>query len=234
MISDRALMLLHVGALYRHDARNRLVAVNEPGDRQEPPRLFFGRTREGHLWRFRHDLAEPIVDELAALLRAEPVTPDLSQPPRCLSVLQAALARDTPLSGTWSGPAWRFPEELPGFAHDVIQITPEHDELVRSNFPILADDLPWRQPCLAIVEDGQLASLCYSSRNTPAAAEAGADTIKAFRGRGYASAVVAAWAHAVRRDGRIPLYSTSWDNLASRAVARKLNLVLYGADLSIE
>jgi RimJ/RimL family protein N-acetyltransferase len=233
MISDRTLMQLHVGALYRVDSRDRLLAVNEPSD-PPPSRLFFGRTRTGHLWRFRHDLDAPIVDELEALLRAEPVTADLSQPPRCLSELQVVLARHAPLSGTWSGPAWRFPDELPAFADDVVSITPERADLVRSIFPILADDLPWRQPCLAIVEDGQLASLCYSSRNTPAAAEAGVDTIEAFRGRGYGPAVAAAWARAVRHEGRVPLYSTSWDNLASRAVARKLNLVLYGADLSIE
>ncbi len=41
-------------------------------------------------------------------------------------------------------------------------------------------------------------------------------------------------------DGRIPLYSTSWQYLstswqylASRAVARKLGLVQYGVDLSL-
>ena len=234
MLSDRTLMEMHVEALYRLDGQNRLLAVNEPGEPQPPPRLFFARTREGHLWRSAHDLPESVVDEVEPLLRAEPITPDLSQPPRCLAALQAALARDAPLSETWSGPAWHFPDELPAFEHDVIPITPERDELVRLVFPILADDLPWRQPCLAIVQDGRLASLCYSARNTPTAAEAGVDTIEAFRGRGYAPAVVAAWARAVRQEGRIPLYSTSWDNLASQSVARKLGLILYGADLSME
>ena len=233
MMPEPALLQLHASALYRVDSRYRLLAVNEPGA-PPPPRLFFGRTRTSHLWRFRYDLAEPIVDELEALLRAEPVTVDLLQPPRCLASLQQALARDAPLSGTWSGPAWRFPDELPTFALDVIQITPERADLVHSIFPVLADDLPWRQPCLAIVADGQLASFCFSSRNTTAAAEAGVNTIEAFRGRGYAAAVAAAWARAVRHEGRIPLYSTSWNNLASRAVARKLNLILYGADFSIE
>ncbi|MGH2617528.1 MAG: GNAT family N-acetyltransferase, partial [Thermomicrobiales bacterium] len=42
------------------------------------------------------------------------------------------------------------------------------------------------------------------------------------------------WAQAVRQEGRIPLYSTSWENLASQAVARKLGLVLYGVDLDID
>ncbi len=143
-------------------------------------------------------------------------------------------ARDVPRSETWSGPAWRFPDELPALAHAIIPITSDHDDLVRPVFPDLADALPWKRPCLAIVRDGKLASLCFSSRNTPNAAEAGVNTIEAFRGHGFAPAVVAAWANAVRQEGRIPLYSTSWDNLASRSVARKLSLVPYGADVSIE
>jgi hypothetical protein len=241
MISDLTLMEIQTRTLFRLDARDRLLAVNESGD-SPAPRLFFGRTRAGHLWRLRHDLPEPLVAELDALLATEPIAADLAQPPRCLEALQAALVRDTPLPETSSGPAWRFPDELPAFDHDldrelaVIRITPADAEIVRPSFPFLADDLPWCQPCLAIVHapDGRLASLCFSSRNTPAAAEAGANTLEEFRGRGYAPAVVAAWARAVRQEGRIPLYSTSWDNLPSQSVARKLGLVLFGADLSLE
>ena len=234
--SDWDLMQIQVSALYRHDDRQRLLAVNEPGDPRPddppPPRLFLGRTWEGHLWRFRHDLPESSIVELDAVLRTEPVATDLSQLPRCLPALQATLARDSPLAGMWSGPAWRFPDEIPASEHIVINVTPENEDLVRP--VLLDDDLPWRLPCLALVVDGRLASLCFSSRNTPIAAEAGVDTLEEFRGRGYAQAVVAAWARAVRAEGRIPLYSTSWDNLASRSVARKLGLVLYGADFSIE
>jgi RimJ/RimL family protein N-acetyltransferase len=237
MISDWDLLQIHVSALYRHDDRDRLLAVNEPGDPRPddppPPRLFLGRTRAGHLWRFRHDLPESSIVDLEAVLGTEPVVADLTQLPRCLPALQAALAREAPLAGTWSGPAWRFPHEIPASEHEVILVTTANDDLVRPVFPSLADDLPWCQPCLAIVADGRLASLCFSSRNTPIAAEAGVNTVEEFRGRGYAPSVVAAWARAVRAEGRIPLYSTSWDNLASRSVARKLSLVLYGADFSL-
>ena len=237
--SDWDLMQIHVSALFRHDERNRLLAVNEPGpprpDDPRPPRLFLGRTQVGHIWRFRHDLPESSIVELGAVLSAEPVVADLSQPPQCLAELEATLARDAPLSGTWSGPAWHFPDEIPTFELEVIPVTTANDELMRLLSPVLAaEDLPWRQPCMAIIADGRLASLCFSARNSPIAAEAGVDTLQEFRGRGYAPVVVAAWARAVRQEGRIPLYSTSWDNLASRSVARKLNLVLYGVDLSIE
>jgi len=60
------------------------------------------------------------------------------------------------------------------------------------------------------------------------------DTLEAFRGRGHASRVVAAWAIAVRETGRVPLYSTSWGNLASQGVARRLGLGLFGVDLSLK
>ena len=53
-------------------------------------------------------------------------------------------------------------------------------------------------------------------------------------GRGFASAAVAAWAAALRERGRLPLYSTSWENLASQGVARKLGMVAYGEDWEIE
>ena len=188
-ISDWDLMQIHVSALYRQDDRHRLLAVNEPGDPRPddppPPRLYLGRTRAGNLWRFRHDLAEALLAELESVLRGEPAAADLSRPPQCLPTLQSTLARDAPLAGTWSGPAWRFPGEIPALEHEVIPVTTANDDLVRPVFPLLADDLPWHQPCLAIVADGRLASLCYSARNTPIAAEAGVNTVEEFRGRGY-------------------------------------------------
>ena len=60
------------------------------------------------------------------------------------------------------------------------------------------------------------------------------DTAEAFRGRGYAVLVTAAWANAVRAAGITPVYSTSDDNHASQAVARKLGLREFGWDVSVE
>jgi hypothetical protein len=45
--------------------------------------------------------------------------------------------------------------------------------------------------------------------------------------------VVAAWRDAVEVDGRVPMYSTSWDNVASLGIARKLALIPYADTLSI-
>jgi RimJ/RimL family protein N-acetyltransferase len=231
-MNDSALMTLHIEALFQFDREGRMLAVNEPNP-PPAPRLYFGGAITGNTWRFRHDLPDEIVRALNPLLRAEPTASDLTQLPRCLPALQTVLARHAPVTEISTGPAWHFGDHVAGPAHDVVEVTPRNDAILREAFLILARDLPHRLPCAAILQEGRLASLCFSARNTPHAAEAGLETLEPYRGQGYAPSVVAAWARAVRAQGRTPLYSTSWDNLASRAVARKLRLVLYGADLSI-
>ncbi|MCI0579061.1 MAG: GNAT family N-acetyltransferase, partial [Chloroflexi bacterium] len=67
MLTDQELMVIHVQALFTHDAHSRLLFVNEPGGRVPAPRLFFGRTPAGNLWRFRADLPEILIEELATL-----------------------------------------------------------------------------------------------------------------------------------------------------------------------
>ena len=83
------------------------------------------------------------------------------------------------------------------------------------------------------MREGRAVSVCGSVRITPDAHEAGVETSADARGHGFSVAAVAAWARAVRKLGAEPLYSTSWDNAASRAVARKLDLIPYAADYHI-
>jgi len=230
-LPDISLLQLHIDALFRHDASGRILTTNET-DGTRAPRLFLGRTTAGNLWRFRDDLPTDLVRELDAILAKEPITDDLRHPPACLTDVSQLLGNHAPIVSIDQGPAWYFPDEVTA-PYGVIAVPPAPREQLREHFPYLATDLEHRQPCRAVVRDGAAVSVCFSSRTTGDAAEAGLNTVEAFRRRGYATAVTAAWALAVRRSGRIPLYSTSWDNLASRAVARRLGLILYGADCSI-
>lgn len=232
--SNLELMELQVEALFTHDDSGRLVAINEPGGGQAP-RFFLGRTRDGNLWRFRHDLPEDIVRRLEALAASEPAGGDLAAMPRCLEAMQAILREDGEARVGHHGPAYRFPDCLPA-PTGVTRITASNRQLLR-RLPAYLDDvergLDVYEPRLVVVAEGVAVSICNSARLTDRAAEAGVETLDGYRGRGHATTVVAAWAQAIRERGRIPLYSTSWDNLASQAVARKLGLVQYGADWSI-
>ena len=229
--SHLALMELQAAALFRYDAAGRMIATNEPdGDRA--PRLLLGRTRDGNLWRFRDDLPADLVRELEAILSKEPVATDLTGPPVTLDAVKAALNAQAPVGATWVGPAWHFPAAIES-PSEAIAVTDRNAAVLQAHFPYTARELAARWPCRTVVRDGIAVSACFSARLTADAAEAGVDTVEAYRRRGYAVAVVSAWALAVRESGRIPLYSTSWDNLPSRSVARRLRLVMYGADCSL-
>lgn len=232
MLSDMELIKFQAAVLFRYDGRGRMLALNESEPDHPAPRLFLGRTVAGNIWRFRHDLPDSLIQRLDRLLRDEPITADLSQPPSILAGVVAALEREAPIESLSAGPAWRFPDPIPA-VEGVVPVTEANLDAMQRHYPWTATHLEELQPCRAIIVDGEGVSVCFSSRISREAAEAGVDTVGAFRGRGYAPAVVAAWASAVREAGLVPLYSTSWDNLASRAVARKLGLILYGADLSI-
>ena len=118
-------------------------------------------------------------------------------------------------------------------ALDLIEVTPSTTHRLSPEFAWLADELTVRNPVMAVVVDGLAVSVCFSARATPAAAEAGVETLPEHRGRRYAGAVTAAWAAQVQRQGRVPLYSTSWTNHASRRVAARLGLIQYATDFHI-
>ena len=122
-----------------------------------------------------------------------------------------------------AGPAFEFPEPIPLPERAVLI---EDVEQLRGTFNgWTADELPGRSPIMAIVEDGVPVSICFCARLSEFVAEAGAETVPAFGGRGFAGPATAAWAAAIQASGRTPIYSTSWSNAASLVVARKLGIV---------
>jgi hypothetical protein len=269
--SDIGWLELQLEALFRADARGRLLHPNAPGEEGEPPpRFFFGRTRHGSLWRFGAGLPERTVAELARLASGERSDWPLEAEPERAAAMRARLEREAPITRVHHGPAFRFPDALarpePAQGRDVlpqeqeivpqergivpqergivpqergivpqergiVSLTPARAELLGDELPALRARLALRQPCLAVLEGGRAVSVCYVAARSERAAEAGVETLPGFRGRGFASRAAAAWARAVAERGLLPLYSTEWSNRASRGVAARLGLILYGVDL---
>ncbi len=222
-------MELQAETLYRLDERGRMLRQNDP-DRGGAPRVFLGRTLHGNVWRLRHDLEPALATELEMILGTEPVTGDLAQPPMTLDRLLVALGAAP--SDVSRGPAWWFPRR-PEPPSGVVRVTGANRDVLARHFAWLVEELADWSPCAAVLRDGAAVSVCFSSRLSARAAEAGVETAEPYRGRGLAPLVVSAWACLIYESGRLPLYSTSWENAASRAVARKLGISLYGEDISI-
>jgi len=228
------LMNLHINTLFCCDPDGRLRCVNEAGD-PPAPRFYRGRTPHGNVWRFRYDVPAATVEKLEQLCQAEPLTSDLESLPQHYTALRAVLQEQAPLKDEYRGPAYWMPEDGQTAAN-VVLISETNADLLRAAFPWL---LAWvgdssLGPIAAAVAQGSAVSVCFCSRRPAGATEAGVETLTDFRGKGYATAAVAKWAAEVRRLGCLPLYGTSWDNLASQAIARKLKMVLYGEDWSIQ
>jgi GNAT superfamily N-acetyltransferase len=227
----RELMRLHVEALFTHDAKGRLLRGNEPS-RAEAPRFFLGRTADGPLIRFRHDVDEDMRRELEAAANADAMNAAPLDSPANASSYEEILARSAPVRNTSLGPAFSFPVESSA-STDAVLVTDDNVEVLDAFLKDWIPDTRIGQPLFALVVDERAVAVCCTVRRTSEAHEAGVETVPAFRGRGYAAQVVTAWALAVRETGRVPLYSTSWQNQASRAVSRTLGLIQFGNDLHI-
>jgi RimJ/RimL family protein N-acetyltransferase len=233
VLTDRELLDVHARALFTYDARSRLLTVNEPGGGGgSAPRMFLGRTRAGNIWRFRADLPDELIEELEALCADEPAAAESQSRPRHAEAYARLLEAHAPVRGQWAGPAYRF-TEYPEPSRPTHAVKEADAELLRGGFEELVEELPAWQPFVALIEDGRAVSVCRSARIGDAAHEAGVETLEEFRGRGYAKDVTAAWARAVKSQGAEPLYSTSWENTASRALAKTLRLAQYGTDFQI-
>lgn len=225
-----SLLRHHLDSLYRTDARGRLTAVNQ-WDGGPVPRLHLCRSTDGNHWRVRADLDEQTAFALDALCRAEPTLGDPRREPDLAGDAIRLLEAHSPVEAIWHGPVFAFAatpavSEAPG----TVAITPANARLLEARLPDWLPDVPHRQPFLAALVDGDAVAVCASVRITPAVHAAGVETHPDFRRRGLARRVVGAWAAAVRRLGAAPVYSTSWENTASQAVARHLGLELIGTD----
>ena len=225
------LMQAHVEVLFTLDGRGRMRSANESGG-GAAPRFFLGQTSEGNQHWFRDDLEDDMVRQLESLCEREPIRTDLHGPPANSGRYEALLAEHSPIESVWAGPAYYVAEEIEA-PETTVLISEDDRDLLSPFLEDWFDDVSDCQPFAVALQDGRAVSLCATVRTTAKADEAGVDTHPDFRGHGFAGQVVATWAEAVHQLGRVPLYSTSWQNTASQAVARKLGLVQFGTDLHI-
>ena len=232
-VSDAELMKIQVEVLFTQNEHGHLQRINEPFGATGPaPRFFFGYTNAGSICRFRHDLPDDVIAQLQEVAAAEPMPMNSQKTPRNRRQFGDILQSHAPIEQVWIGPAYRFPEHITP-PTNVIQLSCENAGLLKGDFAEMVSELNNSHPYLAVIEDSQVVSICQSARLSSRAHEAGVDTMPGYRQRGYATSVVAAWALAARALNRIPLYSTSWDNVASQSVARRLGLVQYGVDYHV-
>lgn len=213
---------IHLRTLFVLDEHGRIRSTREPKPTLGP--LFtLVRGTSSCVWAVREDVPADLAVELGRLAAEEQPLRNPQNPPlhadTYLSLVGGRIA---------SGPAFLFPDEMRS-SSDVTVV--EDVRLLEHNFQgWTAGEVPERSPIVAVLEGGHPVSICFSARSTATAAEAGVETAVAFRGCGLAPRVTAAWAAAIRASGRVPLYSTSWRNKESLAVARKLDLPQYASD----
>lgn len=208
------------------ESHSRISAPAEPNARVAP--LFvLVRGTSNVAWGVRNDVPGEIANELDRLAAEEPPVRDFRAAPLHADVYLSLIGGQI-----LSGPAYRFPDEIVR-PTDVTLI--DRLDLLERNFRgWTAAEIPWCSPIVAVTDGGYPVSVCFcATRNSEPALEAGVETAAAFRGRGFAPRVTAAWACAIRASGRIPLYSTNWSNTSSLGIARKLSLIQYASDWSL-
>ena len=216
---------LQLQTLFLLDGEGRISGTRSP-EPSPGPLFMLIRGTASCAWALREDVPQEIADELNGLAREEPPVSDFRQDP-----VHAERYKSLVNGRVDSGSAFTFPENI---VQPLGIVFIEDVQLLGYHFSgWKASEIPESTPIVAVVEEGYPVSVCFCARRSNVAAEAGLETAVAFRGRGLGPRVVVAWALAIRASGRIPLYSTSWSNDASLAVARKMGLAAYASNWSI-
>lgn len=223
-LTDEQFMLIQASTLYVLNEEKRIVRVNEPGETDSPV-IFIGKTRNSVHTYVSMLAPEQLVEELK-----DEISSSINMVRLCNMI-----GKYNVVNNVWIGPAYAYIKDIPPHIPDsgVITIREDNAHMLSRHFESFAQEITERQPMTGYVVEGQVVSLCCSARSSDQAAEASITTAENFRGRGLAEKVVAKWIGEVLRAGKIPLYSTSWDNLSSQRVAQKLGLHPYGVDFNI-
>ncbi|MEZ5553372.1 MAG: GNAT family N-acetyltransferase [Pseudomonadales bacterium] len=236
-LDAETLMHAHVAAMYEHNARDRMLCIND-WLKRPAPLFWMGRTANSWSWRLRSDLPIDQSAALEAALRSWRWTDSASAVETANQRAEMVrLLADLGVAGeTVSGPTFvcrkNFTHPLSG-RYQTRAVTAAQQGLLRDGLEAWVPDVAHQQPFVVSLDDDQAVSVCASVRITQTAHAAGVETLPAFRRRGHGVNAVAAWAARVQAAGALALYSTTWDNAASRAVATRLQMVEFGWEMRI-
>lgn len=228
-LDDLELMRLRLDVLYTYDVEGRVLLSNEPIEsaRMPGPDLSLAIGNGQSIIRWGVNFPQELIDRLGAIPADQ-----LLQSGTAAYI--EAIERELIPFGKWSrqgGPAYRFPR-VPDFSEHTVEITQQTRSVLMGRKQWLYDEYNLWGAAFMVIRDGIAVATCFSSRIDDRSAEAGVWTDPDYRGQGLAGFVTQSWAAAVFASGRIPFYSTSFDNLASQSVARKLGLIQIGEDFS--
>ena len=224
MSAAASLLAVEIETLWVSDAAGRLLHTREAAP-SSAPAFVVAHAESETLCAFNSRVPPSLARELESLASSSddsPATRDAIQ-----TLLESHLGPVT----TTQSVGYLIPANA-SYSHEFHIVTPSSapESLAPptgANWPddewqsLLAGDLgPWA----AAVVEGSTAALCLTARQGPRGAEAGVFTAPAFRGRGLAAAVTAAWASEFPPGSRHLFYSTSVENLSSQQVAERLGL----------
>ena len=217
---------LQLETLFLRDTGGQILSTREPQPTSGPAFVLI-RSRDEVAWATHASLPDHQATVIAEFACRETPVAEWDAPP-----IYADRYRSIIGGKVEGGPAFYFPSSLVG-GSDVVEVNDESVLQMHFKGWVAGEIEAGAAPMMAVYADASPASLCFCARRSDVAAEAGVETALAFRRRGYAGRVVSAWAGAVRASGRVPLYSTSWTNLPSRALAAKLRLQQYAVVFSV-
>ncbi len=227
----RSTIQQHFEALFLIDSHGDLLYINAPVEPKKcpAPLVYYGIAADEVIFAVRADV--PTRDRL----RLQDIAKNDASPKGCRALLTAArtvLEEHFVVGTDYSGPTFEFPEDL-GAESDCVVVDASNCAVLSGGFDDIIPEIRAVQPCVASLVGGRAAAVCQTVRQTPHAVEAGVLTLEAFRRQGHGCRAVRAWAACVRDEGCKPLYSTWWENEASRGLAASLQMRQYGVDAHV-
>lgn len=225
----------HVHSLFLQNPAGDLTQVNDWRRERQAPLFYLGRPEKGDgepICLFHESIPALVREEILEKVKAEPQRSDLI--PESADQLAIILSEVTEISEPWFGPAFCFnPMPLTGSSDEIILVTEQNANMLEAHLSDWLPDVSYEQPMFAWVEQGEAVGVCASVRTSSHAMAAGVDVCEHARRRGIGRQLVKAWGQAVQDLGKIAMYSTSFDNIASQNLAKSLGLKYLGTDFHI-